>query len=325
MSVYLTGGFGFIGSNLIRRLNLIGIVPIVCSKFDNEGWKNVCGLQFSVKPVSILENNIFYDSDVLIHLAANTDTREGMSPELWENNVEWPVRIFKNFTKVIYASSASVYGAEENDFSERIYGLKPLNAYGFTKLMLDERIFGINNHIPANRKIYALRFFNVWGPNERIKGDMQSVISQVINKDKRIYSLDGIVSLSSTDVGHELSTVYSYKLFKSYRQDVMDGEQKRDFVHVDDVCNVILHFLRDKNTIPSDIYNLGSGVPRSYNDVIKAIVKAPIITYVEMPDNIKNQYQYYTCADISKLRHVAGYKNQFISLEEGVEQCKIQS
>lgn len=308
--VHITGGAGFIGSNLVRVLNAAGITPIVYDNLDEQKWKNLSGLSFVLRYWQDLydkncEIPIQPEGDVLVHLAANVDTTEKFNDKLWANNFIWPLEIFPKFTKVIYASSGSVYGAEEKDFSERIYGLKQLNAYGFSKWALDEAIFGMNPRIEVEN-IYALRFFNVYGPNETHKGGMQSVVSKAINRVKPMYG--GTYS-------HTLTPIYN--LFKSDRPEVKDGEQKRDFIFVDDVAKVILHFI--VGDAASGIYNLGSGQARSFNDLIRAIDPTAIINYAFMPDVLKRSYQYFTQADLTKLRST-GYVAPMTSLEEGIRQ-----
>ena len=309
--IHITGGLGFIGSNLVRLLNKKGVTPYIYDKHINENWNNVAGLSFSLRPVNDLYFEPVGADDILIHLGANVDTREKMNEGLWENNFTFTVLIAKRFSKVIYASSAATYGAEEENFKERIYSLKPLNAYGFSKWKLDEYFFGINAKPEQRPKhIYALRFFNVYGPNEVYKGDMQSVVSKALNKISPIYQGEAIID-------HEVRQKYS--LFKSDRLGVADGEQMRDFIFVEDVCKVI-NFL-SLHEVESGIYNLGSGKARTFKDLILAVNPEASISFVDMPNSLKGQYQYFTQADMTKLR-AAGYTAPFATLEEGVAKTK---
>ncbi len=312
--IHITGGAGFIGSNLVRVLNAHGVTPIIYDNLNEEKWKNLSGLSFVMRKWQDL-----YDKDcniptqpkedILVHLAANVDTTEKYNDELWCNNFIWPLEIFPKFTKVIYASSGAVYGAEEKDFSERIYGLKQLNAYGFSKWALDEAIFGVSPQIKVEN-VYGLRFFNVYGPNETHKGKMQSVVSLALNELPPIFKGRLAIDLPW------YSRPPLYNLFKSYRSGIADGEQKRDFVFVDDVANVVLFFIQ--NTPTNGIYNLGSGQARSFNELAKAINPKAVVDYLPMPQVLRSSYQYFTQADITKLRK-AGYIKEFTSLEEGIQ------
>lgn len=312
IKILVTGGFGFIGSNLIRFLNAKGITPFVTDTAADktEQWKNVAGLKFN-----LLINPSGSYFDIIVHLGANVDTREKMNSNLWSNNFEYSRKLHRELkspsmssAKFIYASSASVYGAEEKDFSERVVGLKPLNAYGFSKLMLDscfqEWLSGHNNI-----NTIGLRFFNVYGPNEWHKEKMASVVHKALNKIYPLYK----------DYGFENNPKPTWSIFKSHREGIEDGEQMRDFVYSEDVCKVIWHFI--ENNCESGIYNLGSGKARSFNDLVRAIDPAIPIEYVDMPESIRPHYQYFTQADLTKLR-AAGYKDEFTSLEDGIKKTK---
>ncbi len=309
--IHITGGAGFIGSNLVAYLNKVGVVPYVYDTLGDEKWKNLSGLSFMLRDGMCLFND-FPSDDVLVHLGANVDTTEKFNEKLWYNNFTFSLQIFKRFKKVIYASSGATYGAEESNFKERIYGLKQLNAYGFSKWALDEAVFG---NSPAVRipQIYGLRFFNVYGPNETHKGEMQSVVSRVINKLPPLY-------LGKDYHPDKLGFRDTYSLFASDRKDIKNGEQKRDFVFVNDVCNVIGFFLLQyRSEAESGIYNLGSGKARTFIDLVKAADPDASIKFVPTPDALKKSYQYFTEADLTKLRNV-GYRKEFTSLEEGVRQ-----
>ena len=310
MKIHVTGGMGFIGSNLVRHLNKNGIIPIIYDRIDSRNWKNVAGLQFQIGDLNELYATNYgaefgSKEDVLVHLGANVDTTEDMNSSLWFNNFENSKRLFDNFNKVIYATSAATYGAEEEDFSERTVGLKQLNAYAFTKWALDNWAFGGEK---ARKNTYGLRFFNVYGPNESHKGSMKSVISKMLFKEAPMCERNAETFR------------YTYSLFKSGRANVKDGEQKRDFVYVEDVCDVILFFIQNSPEV--GIYNVGSGKARSFNELVKIVDPAlRDIKYVLLPPSLAESYQYFTEANLTKLR-AAGYEKEFTSLEDGVAKTR---
>ncbi len=324
--IFVTGGGGFIGSNLIEALNARGIVPHVLEDWDNLGekWRNLRGLRY----VRVTRDMIWMVPGLatLVHLAAKVDTREKMNPDLWHTNVEMLDEIVKNWvvrdgpSKIIYASSGSVYGNEENDFSERIEGIKPTNAYAFTKWSLDQKWFG--REMKDNDNVYALRFFNVYGPREQAKGDMASLVHKGLTKQAPLYETlhhTTNESINGKPSREEYRYTHRWNLFCSRRQDVEHGQQARDFVYVGDVVNTILHFL--DNSPEAGIYNVGSGQARAFNDLVKAIDPDVDINYVAMPEVLRNQYQYHTCADLTKLR-ASGYTAPFLTLEEGIEKTR---
>lgn len=300
--IVITGGFGFIGSNLIEFLNKKGIVPSIISPV-NRNWRNVVGLKFRI----IRDTEIRQDS-IIVHLGANVDTTEEMNSILWDNNVNYTIKLLNSIPhkKFIYASSAAVYGKEDKNFVERIGGLKPLNAYGFTKWYLDNFIF--TDRVYPNLSIYGLRFFNVYGPREDYKYNMASVVHKALVKNEELYNSS---NLDSNPV---------WNLFKSYKAKIPDGEQKRDFVYVEDVCNMIWFFIN--NSPENGIYNIGSGKATSFNQLIKAIDSRAQIEYIEMPSNLKKQYQYYTCANLTKLSKAGFDINQMHTIEEGIQKTK---
>jgi ADP-L-glycero-D-manno-heptose 6-epimerase len=206
----------------------------------------------------------------------------------------------------LYASSGATYGDGSLGFSDDITlldNLKPLNIYGYSKHAFDlflknNNFFNFKNY---HYKLIGLKFFNVFGANEYHKGDMRSVVLKAYHQIKK----DGKV-----------------RLFKSYNKDYKDGEQKRDFIYIKDVIEIIWFLIENIESIPSNIYNVGSGKANTWIKLIDAIFSAlrmeSNIEYIDMPDNIKTKYQYYTKADISKLRKI-GYEKPFFPLEDAVK------
>lgn len=303
-SIHLTGGLGFIGSNLVRHLNARGITPYVYDRLEGERWRNVVGLSFHLRGKHELLGSGGILDDTLIHLGADVDTTAPFTSDLWANNVTYSLNAVQRFEhgRVVYASSAAVYGAEESDFTERLYGLKPLNAYAFTKFALDQDLFG-RAPVAVVKECYGLRLFNVYGPNEEHKGEMASVVHKAISGQLARYG--------------DCNTVKHWNLFKSHRAGVADGDQQRDFVHVDDVCEVICHFALGEAR-ERGVYNVGTGTARSFKELVTAIDPTLDIEYRDMPANLRDQYQYHTKADLTRLR-AAGYTKSFMTLEEGVK------
>lgn len=311
MKVVVTGGFGFIGSNLVEFLNKQGVVPII---FEHDkglnSWRNVTGLKFELYTGNTY--NILYSSssrfickpDIIIHLGANVDTTENMNDFLWQNNVVETLTLAsycKNRgIRFVFASSAAIYGAEERDFDDKRIDYKQLNPYAFTKSYVENNL--------NLQEVVALRFFNVYGKNERHKGEMASVIHKALH--------GGLIQRN--DMGHGFY-LDKWALFKSDRTDVADGEQKRDFIHVDDVCKIIWHFANNTNT---GTYNVGTGQARTFKDLVKIIDPNRNITYVDMPPSVALSYQYFTQANTEKLRNIGGYKEKFLTLEEGIAKMK---
>jgi ADP-L-glycero-D-manno-heptose 6-epimerase len=227
-----------------------------------------------------------------------------LSRELWR----WCAQ---NDVRFLYASSYSVYGNGDTEIGfrdeadpESLAKLKPLNAYGWSKNVFDRRVARVvhskSKSDPIPPQWVGLRMFNAYGPNEYHKGEHMSVVS-------KLYP--------------QVAAGAAARLFKSYHPKYEDGGQIRDFIWVQDCVDVMLWFYNNKDK--SGLYNLGTGKGRSFNDMAKAVFKAcdkpPKISYVDMPNSLKQKYQYYTEADVSKLRE-AGYTKEFTSLEEGIRQ-----
>ncbi len=309
----ITGGAGFIGSNIASALYSYGANIIISDRFRAaDKWKNLQDIVIQdIIPPDFLIEWLKYNASRLsgiIHMGAISATTERNVDRIIENNFHLSTQLWKvsaaNKLPFIYASSAATYGDGENGFDDdqSIHSqsvLRPLNPYGWSKLLVDKRLV---SDIEQGRAIppqwAGLKFFNVYGPNESHKGDMRSVIN-------KIYPL--------------VSSGQNITLFKSYKSQYLDGGQLRDFIYVKDCVQVVLWLL--KNSQVSGLFNVGTGKPRSFIDLVKSIDKVmhktSKIQYIDMPEEIRDRYQYYTCANISKLRQ-AGYHHEFTTLEDGI-------
>lgn len=292
--IVLTGGAGFIGSVLLWRLNAEGIRDIlVVDRLGNHAkWKNLIGKRFRyiVTPEEFLaglEQERFGRFDVVVHLGARTDTTERNAEFLLENNYRYSVRLAEyaldREIPFLYASSASVYGLGDNGYSVGVTRhLRPLNAYAMSKYLFD---CWIEEH-GVRGEVCGLRFFNVFGPNEYHKGAMASMVYKAFLQIKQ----SGKVHL-----------------FESTTPDYADGEQKRDFVYVKDVVEIIWRILQSQQGDKPirGIHNIGSGRARSWNELARSVFDAlgcePTIVYIPMPDELRDQYQNFTEADMSTL------------------------
>jgi ADP-L-glycero-D-manno-heptose 6-epimerase len=317
--ILLTGAAGFIGSNLLARLNEAGVTDVViCDALGTEGkWRNLRNHEFSdFVPIEALKDWLPQAPALegVIHLGANSDTTATDGDEVMDHNFAHSLMLWRHCTRTgtpfIYASSAATYGNGEagfldGDTPEFLATLKPLNLYGWSKHIFDRRVAReVEQGRPTPPRWYGLKFFNVYGPNEYHKAHMRSAVFNV----------------TGTAMRGEPA-----RLFASDRPDYVDGGQCRDFVYVDDICDVIVWLLR--SAAPSGLYNLGSGKARSWADLAKAVFtalgKPPAIEYIPMPENLRGRYQYWTEADISKLRS-AGYNAPMTSLEDGVHRYVTQ-
>jgi len=308
--IIVTGGAGFIGSALIAALNKRQITDIlvVDELGTNHKWRNLRNLSFAdyVEKDDFLEMVIEdkLDSSVesVFHLGACSDTTETNASYLIKNNYEYSKLLAQWATadniRFIYASSAATYGDGSAGFSddqEKIENLRPLNMYGYSKHLFDlwARRAGLL------KKIAGLKYFNVFGPNEYHKADMRS------------FCIKAFEQITSTG---------KVRLFKSYKSEYPDGEQKRDFIYVKDAVDTTLFFY--DNPQLSGLFNIGSGKARTWNDLVKAVFaamgKTANIEYIEMPESIRDQYQYFTEANITKLRK-AGYEQETTSLEDAIK------
>jgi len=306
--VLVTGGAGFIGSALVWALNRRGCDNIVVCDIlgTNEKWRNLTPLRFAdyVEAADLLprlQSGALGKFDLVLHMGACSATTEKNATYLAKNNYEFTkdlaVWSLANKTRFVYASSAATYGdgsAGMEDDDSQLDTLRPLNMYGYSKHLFD---------LHAKRagflhKIVGLKYFNVFGPNEDHKADMRSLVHK-----------------SFAQVQNE----NLIRLFKSYRKDFRDGEQKRDFLYVKDAVAMTLHLAANKKA--GGLFNIGSGKARTWidlaNSVFAALQRDTEIQFIEMPETIRDKYQYFTQANVSRLR-AAGYKEKITSLENAV-------
>jgi ADP-L-glycero-D-manno-heptose 6-epimerase len=308
--IIVTGGAGFIGSALIAALNKRQITDIlvVDELSTDQKWKNLRNLSFADYVEKddflemVIEDKLDSSIDAVFHLGACSDTTETNASYLIKNNYEYSKLLAQWATadniRFIYASSAATYGDGSAGFSddqEKIEILRPLNMYGYSKHLFD---LWARRAGPLE-KIVGLKYFNVFGPNEYHKADMRS------------FCIKAFEQITSTG---------KVRLFKSYKPEYADGEQLRDFIYVKDAVDMTLFFY-DKPQL-SGLFNIGTGKARTWNDLVKAVFaamgKEPNIEYIEIPESIRNQYQYFTEADITKLQK-AGYKKEITPLEDAIK------
>lgn len=307
--IIVTGAAGFIGSCMVAKLNEMGredliLVDDFSKEIKRRNWE---GKRY----VDKIHRNDFFQwaeqnvksIDLIIHLGARTDTTEFDYSVFEELNVSYTQRMWifasRHGIPLVYASSAATYGAGELGYRDEetlAYKLQPLNPYGKSKNEIDKWVLKQAVTPPC---WYAFKFFNVYGPNEYHKGRMASVI---------LHSF------------HQIQESGQVKLFRSHRSDYADGEQLRDFVYVKDVVRVIYWYIT--HLPQSGIYNLGTGLARPFltlaTSTFKAMKLVPNIQFVDIPEDIRDKYQYFTEADMRKMRG-SGYKKPFYSLEDGVK------
>ena len=304
--IVVTGSNGFIGSNLIKGLNNLGHTDIIAidDHSNPELKENIAHCEIS----DYLEIQEFFDQvktkrfdnqniEAIFHQGACSNTMEWDSEYLYKNNLLYSKELLKLANRIkipfIYASSASVYG-DGSEFEESIENENPINLYAYSKFKFDQIV---RQELKKNEtQIVGLRYFNVYGPQEQHKGNMASVAYHLHNQ------------LKDND---------KIKLFEG-SHGYGNGEQRRDFIYVDDVVKVNLWFLKNKKI--SGIFNLGTGRSQTFNDVANAVIdwnKKGTIEYIEFPEKLRDAYQSFTQADITKLRKV-GYEEEFLSVQECV-------
>jgi ADP-L-glycero-D-manno-heptose 6-epimerase len=308
--IVVTGGAGFIGSALIAGLNGRGIsdILVVDELGCDQRWKNLRNLSFADYLEKddflemILANKVPSGVEAVLHMGACTDTTETNASYLIKNNYEYTKLLAQWATdakiRFVYASSAATYGDGSAGFSddeEKIESLRPLNMYGYSKQLFDlwTRRTGLL------KRIAGLKYFNVFGPNEYHKGNMRSFVVKAFE---------------------QINATGKVRLFKSYKSEYKEGEQMRDFLYIKDAVDMTLFFL--DNAKLSGLFNIGAGKARTWNDLAKvvfaALGKKPSVEYIEMPASIRNQYQYFTQAEMKKLKQ-AGYDREITPLEDAIK------
>ena len=307
--IIVTGAAGFIGRNLVASLNSRGHHELILadSLGKDDKWRNLRGLRYEdiLSPAALMERierGQFADAEAILHMGACSSTTESDADYLLENNYRYTRRLcefsLKHNIRFIYASSAATYGDGSQGYSDddaATARLLPLNMYGYSKHMFDQWALKVG----ALSRIAGLKYFNVFGPYEDHKGDMKSVVA----KSYRQIREQGKV-----------------RLFKSYSAQYADGEQMRDFIYVRDAVEVTLWFLEKGSA--SGLFNCGTGRARTWKDLAAAVFRAmnrPVeIEFIEMPETLRRKYQYFTEANMQKLR-AAGYTRPFTSLEDAVQ------
>lgn len=311
--ILVTGGTGFIGSNIVSALARRGDCVVVADWFgQGEKWRNLAKhlIHDFIRPQDLqawLKEHAGQISAV-IHMGANSSTTETDVDRLMAQNFTSTTQLWNACCEAqipfIYASSAATYGNGASGFDDcfteaGLATLQPLNPYGWSKHAFDRRVCAIagkNERTPP--QWIGLKFFNVYGPNEYHKGDMQSVVAKAY---RQIQQGDPV------------------RLFRSHRPDYSDGGQLRDFIYVRDCVDVVLWCLEHPGV--SGLFNVGTGTARSFYDLASAVYRAlgqpETIDYIDMPETLKDRYQYYTEANMDRLR-AAGYDRAFTTLEDGV-------
>ena len=313
--IVVTGGAGFIGSNIVARLTAeTAYDVVVCDRLETADlakWKNLAKHSIADfwAPEELFEQLERHAEriEAVVHMGAISSTTEPDADLILRTNFTlsrdlWDWCAIRD-ARMIYASSAATYGDGETGFNddddaESLSKLRPLNAYGYSKMLFDQYAVRQSDRGQAPPQWAGLKFFNVYGPNEGHKGGMKSVVAQIWPK---------------VAAGETVS------LFRSHNPNYADGGQLRDFVYVDDVVDIIEFLLQSPEV--SGIFNAGSGQARSFDDLAKATFaaagKAPSIEYVDMPEAIRDRYQYFTQARMDRIR-AAGFEGQSTPLEEGV-------
>jgi len=309
----VTGGAGFIGSNVVAALNDAGRADVVvCDLLGHDGkWRNLAKRQLAdiVPPAQLPDWLKGRRLDAVIHLGAISETTATDGDLVIETNFRLSMRLLDwctaNATPLIYASSASTYGDGAQGFRDdqsmaALKALRPMNLYGWSKHLFD---LAVAERAARGEKLppqwAGLKFFNVFGPNEYHKGSMMSVLARRFD---------------------DIRAGRAVQLFKSHREAIADGDQRRDFIYVDDTVRVMMWLLASPDV--SGIFNVGTGNARSFRDLMlsayAALGTAPNIQYVDMPLAIRDSYQYFTQSDVGRLQR-AGYNGGFTVLEDAVE------
>jgi len=313
--ILVTGGAGLIGSALIWELNRRGHENILVSDLlrQDEKWKNLVALKFAdYIEGDELQRRVaegtgrFDDVRTIFHLGACSSTTETDAGYLVRNNFEF-TKALAHFAldkgrRFVYASSAATYGALEKGLSESLplHSLRPLNMYGYSKHLFD----CYAARAGFLEKISGLKYFNVFGPNEDHKGNMRSVVYKAF---------------------YQIRETGRMSLFKSYRAEYPDGGQQRDFLYVKDAVAATVEIAEKVNG--GGLFNVGAGRPKTWldlaNGVFAALGRPPAIEFIEMPESLRPKYQYYTCADLTKLRQ-AGVKTEFRELADAIKDYVVQ-
>ncbi|MGY3074642.1 ADP-L-glycero-D-manno-heptose 6-epimerase [Bradyrhizobium sp. LM6.10] len=309
----VTGGAGFIGSNVVAALNEAGRSDVVvCDFLGNDGkWRNLAKRQLVdiVPPAELPDWLKGRKLDAVIHLGAISATTATDGDLVFETNFRLSMRLLDwctaNAVPLIYASSAATYGDGEAGFDDdssvpALKKLRPMNLYGWSKHLFD---LAVAERAANGEKLppqwAGLKFFNVFGPNEYHKGSMMSVLARRFD---------------------DVKAGRVVQLFKSHREGIADGDQRRDFIYVDDVVRVVMWLLATPSV--SGIFNVGTGKARSFRDLMLAAYSAlgarPNIEYIDMPEQIRGSYQYFTQSEVDRL-HCAGYNSGFTTLEDAVK------
>jgi ADP-L-glycero-D-manno-heptose 6-epimerase len=308
----VTGGAGFIGSNLVAALNDAGRGDVaVCDWLGHDGkWRNLAKRQLAdlVPPAELMPWLQGRRLDAVLHLGAISETTATDGDLVIETNFRLSMRLLDwctaNEVPLIYASSASTYGDGAQGFEdegsvEALKTLRPMNLYGWSKHLFD---LAVAERSAKGEKLppqcAGLKFFNVFGPNEYHKGAMMSVLARRFD---------------------DVKAGRAVQLFKSHREGIADGDQRRDFIYVDDVVRVMIWLLSARQV--SGLFNVGTGQARSFRELMlaayAALNAAPNLEYIDMPAAIRGSYQYFTQASVDRLRH-AGYNGGFTALEDAV-------
>jgi ADP-L-glycero-D-manno-heptose 6-epimerase len=308
----VTGGAGFIGSNIVAALNEAGRADVaVCDVLGHEGkWRNLAKRQLAdiVPPAELLTWLDGRRLDAVIHMGAISETTATDGDLVIEINFRFSVRLLDWCTAhgvpFIYASSAATYGDGAQGFADdpslaALKALRPMNLYGWSKHLFD---MAVMERVSRGEKLppqcAGLKFFNVFGPNEYHKGTMMSVLARRFG---------------------DIKAGRTIELFKSHREGIADGDQRRDFIYVEDVIRVVMWLLATPSV--SGLFNVGTGKARSFKDLMlsayAALGQKPDIRYIDMPVSIRDSYQYFTQGEVDRLQR-AGYNGGFTALEEAV-------